>query len=148
LRAISAENSPILGKRRHSGGLYSRLPADGGPQDRTRLRESQERRMKSGSLRTRLAALLLGAALLPAYASESGVPFKDVDADKNAYLSLDEFKDKGMDDLAFRAADLNGDGQVDPDEYDRYLARKAGDQPSSESGPGGQAKPAQPAPGY
>jgi hypothetical protein len=102
--------------------------------------------MKSGTRRTPLAALLLGAVMLPAYASELGVPFKDVDADKNSYLSLDEFKDKGMDDLAFRAADLNGDGQVDPDEYDKYLTLKAGDQPTPESRSGGQAKPA--APGY
>jgi hypothetical protein len=105
--------------------------------------------MKSGTRITQtLAALLLGVAMLPAYASESGVSFKDVDADKNGFLSLDEFKEKGMDDLAFRAADTNGDGQVDPDEYDKYLTLKAGEQPSSESGPGGQAKPAQTAPGY
>jgi hypothetical protein len=106
--------------------------------------------MKSGTriTQTPLAALLLGVAMLPAYASESGVSFREVDADKNGFLSLDEFKDKGMDDLAFRAADIDGDGQVDPGEYDRYLARKAGEQPSPGSGPGGQAKPAQPAPGY
>jgi hypothetical protein len=95
-----------------------------------------------------LAALLPGAAMLPAHASESGVSFKAVDADKNGFLSLDEFKDKGMDHLAFRAADINGDAQVDPDEYDKYLARKAGEQPSPESGSGGQTKPARPAPGY
>jgi Ca2+-binding EF-hand superfamily protein len=97
---------------------------------------------------TPLAALLLSLAMLPAYASESSVSFKEVDADKNGFLSLDEFKEKDMDDLAFRAADINGDGQVDPDEYDNYLTLKAGEQPGSESGPGGQAKPAQPAPGY
>lgn len=106
--------------------------------------------MKSGTrtTQTSFAALLLGVAMLPVYAIESGVSFKDVDADKNGFLSLDEFKDKGMDDLAFRAADINGDGQVDPGEFDKYLTRKAGEQPGPASGPGGQAKPAQPAPGY
>ncbi|KVW93729.1 EF-hand domain-containing protein [Thiobacillus denitrificans] len=112
--------------------------------------------MKSGirRIQTQLAALLLGVAMLPAYAGdrkgmpESDMSFKDVDTNKDGYLSLEEFKDKSMDDLAFRAADINGDGQVDPGEFDRYLARKAGDQSRPESGPGGQPKPAQPAPGY
>lgn len=107
--------------------------------------------MKSGTRKphTQLAALLLGVVMLPAYAGdrkgmpESGMSFKDYDASKDGYLSLDEFKAKGKDELAFKAADINGDEQVDPDEFDKYLTRKASDQPKSESG-----KPAQPPSGY
>jgi hypothetical protein len=55
---------------------------------------------------------------------------------------------KGKDDLAFKAADINGDEQVDPEEFDKYLTKKATDQPKSESGAGGQPKPAQPPSGY
>jgi len=84
--------------------------------------------------KTRLALLLLGVAVWPAYAGDrKGMPesvsFKDYDANKDGYLSLNEFKAKGKDDLAFRAADSNGDEQVDPDEFDKYLTRKASDQP-------------------
>jgi Ca2+-binding EF-hand superfamily protein len=94
--------------------------------------------MKSGTSRTqrRLAALLLGVAMSPAYPgdrSESGMSFKDFDANKDGTLSLDEFKAKGKDDLAFRAADVDGDERVDPGEFDKYLAKKARDQPK----PGG-----------
>ena len=93
--------------------------------------------MKSGisKTRTRLAALLLGIAVLPACAgdlqkmSESSMSFKGHDSNKDGHLSLEEFKNKGKDDLAFRAADINGDEQVDPDEFDKYLTRKANDQP-------------------
>jgi hypothetical protein len=56
--------------------------------------------MNSGTSKpqTRLAALLLGFAMLPAYAGDPrgtpdpGMSFKDYDANKNGYLSLDEFK--------------------------------------------------------
>jgi hypothetical protein len=99
---------------------------------------------------TRLAALLLGAAIVPAYAaglkgmSESGMSFKDYDSNKDGFLSLEEFKAKGKDDLAFKAADINGDERLDPEEFDKHLTRKAADQPKSESGTSGQPKPAQP----
>lgn len=77
-----------------------------------------------------LAALLLGAALLPAYGegmSKSDPSFRDFDANKDGYLSLNEFEAKGKDELAFNAADLNGDKRVDPNEFGRYLVRKATD---------------------
>jgi len=110
--------------------------------------------MKSATskTKTRLAALLLGVAVLPAYAvdskgmPEAGKSFKDCDTNKDGYLSLSEFKAKGKDDLAFKAADINGDERLDPDEYDKYLARKASDQPKPEAS--GQPKPAQPPTGY
>jgi Ca2+-binding EF-hand superfamily protein len=78
-----------------------------------------------------LAVLLLGGVALPAYGegmSKSDLSFKDFDANKDGYLSLNEFEAKGKDELAFNAADLNGDKRVDPNEFGRYLARKATDQ--------------------
>lgn len=111
--------------------------------------------MKSGTRKTgtRLAALLLGVAMLPACAAErkgipeAGMSFKDYDSNKDGFLSLEEFKARGKDNLAFNAADINGDGRVDPGEFDKYLARKASDQPNS--GPeAGQAKPAHPPAAY
>jgi hypothetical protein len=113
---------------------------------------TQEALLKSGTGKTksRLAALLLGVAMLPAYAVEhGGMPepgqsFKDHDSNKDGYLSLDEFKAKGKDDLAFKAADINGDERLDRSEFDKYLARKANDQSAPGSGTSGQPKPAQP----
>lgn len=98
--------------------------------------------MKSGThpSNTRRAALLLAIAMLPAYAG-SGMSFKDHDANKDGALSLDEFKARDKDDLAFKAADLDGDGQVDPEEFDKYRARKAADQPASGGGASGQPQP-------
>lgn len=102
---------------------------------------------------TTLAALLLGIATPPACAAERGAPpdagmsFKDCDSNKDGFLSLDEFKAKGKDNLAFNAADINGDGRLDPGEFDKYLARKASDQPKS--GPEAeQAKPTRPPAAY
>lgn len=99
--------------------------------------------MKSGTrTQARLAALLLGVAMLPAYAEGgmSGKSFKDLDADKDGYLSVEEFKAKGKDELAFKAADVDGDQRVDPGEFDKYRTRKATD-PKSEPEAGGQSKP-------
>lgn len=99
--------------------------------------------MRSGNSKTmtRLAALFLGVVVVPAYAD--GKSFKDFDANKDGYLSQEEFKAKGKDNLAFKAADLNGDERLDPSEFDKYRARKAGDQPKSEPG-AIQPKPAYP----
>lgn len=98
-----------------------------------------------------LGILLLGAAvLLPAYAAAdmpkadkskatSEMRFKDCDTDKDGFLSLDEFKAKGKDDLSFKAADINGDERIDPDEYEKYKAMKATDQPRSGTDEDGQS---------
>ena len=108
--------------------------------------------MKSGisKIQARLAALLLGVAMLPAYAAgdRKEMSFKDCDSNKDGYLSLDEFKAKGKDDLAFKAADIDGDAQIDPSEYDKYLAKKTSDQPKPKPGATVQPKPAQPPSGY
>jgi|GEM_PF-3092075 len=112
--------------------------------------------MKPGIRNTRLAALLLGAAMLPAYAagdrsmpgmSEAGMSFKGFDANKDGYLSLEEFQAKGLDDLAFKAADLDSDNRVDPSEFDKYVVKKATDQAKPEPG-AEKPKPAQPPAGY
>lgn len=99
---------------------------------------------------TRLGILLLGAAvMLPASAAgdmskadkskaTSEMRFKDCDTDKDGFLSLDEFKAKGKDDLSFKAADINGDERIDPDEYEKYKAMKATDQPRSGTNEDGQ----------
>jgi len=107
--------------------------------------------MKSRTRKTnsRLAALLLGAAMLPACAADhkemtEGQSFKDHDRNKDGYLSLEEFKAKGKDDLAFKAADIDGDERLDRSEFDKYLAKKANDQSKPGSGSTGQPKPAQP----
>jgi Ca2+-binding EF-hand superfamily protein len=92
--------------------------------------------MKSGTRKTgsRLAALLLGTAMSSACAvdqtgmSESGQFFKDHDANRDGYLSLEEFKAKGKDDLAFKAADIDGDERLDRSEFDKYLIKKANEQ--------------------
>jgi hypothetical protein len=110
--------------------------------------------MKSGTFKTRLAALLMGVAMWPACAvdrngmPESGMAFKDYDTNKDGFLSLDEFNAKGKDDLAFKAADINGDEQLDPGEFDQYLTRKASDQAKPEPGAAGQPKPPKPPSGY
>lgn len=108
--------------------------------------------MKPGTkkIQTRLAALLLGVAMLPAYATgdRTAMSFKDFDTNRDGHLSLDEFKAQGKDDLAFKAADINGDEQLDPEEFDKYLTKKASDQPKAEPGATMQPKPAQPSPGY
>lgn len=101
--------------------------------------------MKSGTrkIQARLAALLLGVSMLPAYAAgdRTAISFKDFDTNKDGALSLDEFKAQGKDDLAFKAADINGDEQLDPSEFDKYLAKKASDRPKTEPGATMQPKP-------
>ena len=108
--------------------------------------------MKSATskIQTQLAALLLGVAMLPAYAAgdRTAMSFKDFDTNRDGHLSLDEFKAQGKDDLAFKAADINGDEQLDLDEFDIYRAKKASDQPKAEPGAAMQPKPAKPSPGY
>jgi len=101
--------------------------------------------MKSGTRKTtsRLAALLLGIAMSSACAvdqngmSGSGQSFKDHDSNKDGYLSLEEFKAKGKDDLAFKAADIDGDERLDRSEFDKYLIRKANDQSKPARPPAG-----------
>jgi hypothetical protein len=109
---------------------------------------------ETGKTKTLFVALLLGVSLLPAYAeyrpgskqetseetSEAAVRFKALDTDKNGFLSLEEFKAKGMDDLTFKASDTNGDGSVEPDEYASYLKARAADQ--SKAGTADQPRPA------
>ena len=92
---------------------------------------------KSSKFETMLAVLLLGIACMPALAADSPkdsgavdcADFKTIDGNDDGFLSMEEFKAKGKDDLAFRAADIDGDARVDPVEYDKYLKAKAADRP-------------------
>jgi len=97
---------------------------------------------ESSKYETMLAVLLLVIACLPALAADSpkdGGPkdagagacadFKTIDGNNDGFLSMEEFKAKGKDDLAFRAADIDGDARVDPAEYEKYLKAKAADRP-------------------
>lgn len=105
--------------------------------------------MKS-AIRTRcLASALLVAAIGPAHAADRPdrndpcMSFSQLDADRNGYLSLDEFRAKGKDDLAYRAADIDGDGRIDPDEFDKYVSKQkrsgpAGDGPPRSAPPSGR----------
>lgn len=92
--------------------------------------------------------LLAGMVLMPAHAADvqtdkskgtSEMRFKDCDTDKNGFLSLEEFEAKGKDDLSFKAADINGDQRIDPDEYEKYKTMKETDQPRSGTGEDGQS---------
>ena len=90
-----------------------------------------------------VSALLLRTAIAPvavqADAREPCPSFGEYDADRNGHLSMEEFKARGKDDLSFRAADIDGDGRVDPGEFDGYVRRAK----ASESG-AGDAVPPQP----
>lgn len=86
-----------------------------------------------------LAALLIGTTTIctPASAADYGKHQKDISTlkrdfkklDKNGdgYLSMLEFKAAGKDDLAFKAADADGDGRIDMDEYASHIEAKAAD---------------------
>lgn len=99
---------------------------------------------KTNTKPTLIAVALLGLALQQAYAagsappawaaSAAGLSFKTLDTDKDGYLSMKEFTAKGLDDLAFRAADIDNDGRVDPGEYANYSQLKANDPLKSDSG--------------
>jgi hypothetical protein len=103
-------------------------------------------------------ALMAGNAGLTAYAANpigvgqtepKEIPsFKDLDTDKNGFLLLEEFEAKGMDNLTLKAADIDGDGSVKPDEYARYLKALAADQAqtgTSKHSPTGSAPEPKPA---
>jgi Ca2+-binding EF-hand superfamily protein len=85
---------------------------------------------------TGIAALLLGVAMLPATAGDRRIKsFQDYDANRDGYLSLKEFEATGKDNLAFKAADIDGDERLDRKEFDQYLDKiKAGDRPAPPSG--------------
>ena len=101
-----------------------------------------------------IAALLVAFVAAPVYAvatrhKKPMAGFQALDSNKDGYLSLKEFKAKGKDDLAFKAADINGDGRIDPGEYDQYMKAKTNEPAGPDSGMGGgmsgQPMPAEPA---
>jgi Ca2+-binding EF-hand superfamily protein len=96
--------------------------------------------LKSAATAQGLLAVLLISTVLaetPAGAADHGEQqgqaklkqdFKMLDKNKDGYLSMEEFKATGMDDLAFNAADVDGDGRLSPEEYAKYVKVKATDQ--------------------
>lgn len=86
-----------------------------------------------------MATWLIGIAIFcaPAAAADYGKDqkdlstlkqdFKKLDKNRDGYLSMEEFKATGKDNLAFKAADTDGDGRIDPDEYINYIQAKAAD---------------------
>lgn len=63
--------------------------------------------------------------------SELRQDFRTYDKDGKGNLSMEEFEALGKDDLAFRAADLDSDGQVDASEFIQYCEAKAADKERS-----------------
>ena len=101
-----------------------------------------------------IAALLVAFVAIPTHAvaarhKKPMASFQALDTDKDGYLSMKEFRAKGKDDLAFKAADINGDGRIDPGEYDQYMKSKKSTEPGAGSamdgGMSGQPMPAEPA---
>lgn len=58
--------------------------------------------------------------------------FVSYDRDKNGFLSMAEFKANGLDELAFKAADVNGDGRIDPAEFIAFVNAEKADGPRLE----------------
>jgi hypothetical protein len=89
-----------------------------------------------------IPALLLCLSGLPAYAADTmagtqqrardemsaaSASFRAYDSNQDGFVSLAEFKAKGKDDLAFKAADIDGDGRLDPGEFIKYVTAKKAD---------------------
>ncbi len=71
----------------------------------------------AGLLALALAAGTALAADTPATGPAPSAAFGKVDSNRNGTISLEELIAAGMDDLAFRAMDINGDGGVSAEEY-------------------------------
>ncbi|MDD5328924.1 MAG: EF-hand domain-containing protein [Sulfuricella sp.] len=81
-----------------------------------------------------LAACIIGTAVSCTPVGAAGKRIKDMptlkqdfrklDKSGDGYLSMEEFKAAGLDELAFKAADTDSDGRVDPDEYRNYTEAK------------------------
>ncbi len=77
-----------------------------------------------------LAGVVPGSAdtqVTPSNPVDSIPDFKTADGNGDGHLSLAEFKALNLDDLAFHAADSDGDGSVSPGKYDRYAQARAAD---------------------
>ncbi len=67
-----------------------------------------------------LALLAAGSAVAtdaPVTGPAPSAAFGKVDGNHNGTISLEELIAAGMDDLAFRAMDINGDGGISSEEY-------------------------------
>ena len=71
-----------------------------------------------------LAALVLFLALAGSAArADPGERVERYDANRDGYVSFDEWRNMGGEPSAFRASDANGDGRLRGDELDRAEAR-------------------------
>jgi len=114
-------------------------------------------------IKTLIPALLVCLSALPAHAADrktdsksnkaavdaASQRFMAYDKDKDGFLSLAEFKAHGLDELAFKAADIDGDGRIDPGEFIAYVKalKEDGPTPDGAIAPSA-AKPDQPASGH
>lgn len=109
-------------------------------------------------IKTLIPALLVCLSALPAHSADRKTDvksnkatmdavsqrFMSYDKDKDGFLSLAEFKAQGLDELAFKAADINGDGRIDPAEFVAYVKAEKADGPKPERASAPSPSPSKP----
>lgn len=81
------------------------------------------------TMSTLLSTLAAGTALAAATPKAAPTSFKDYDSNGDGKVSPDEFRARGGDEQAFRAADANRDDRLDSDEFNTARAQGERDRP-------------------